>query len=691
MLYIAHYKLNSLIQFLKSFMKKQIILSAFILLTLITQAATGPKLAGLTYAGGSYGIGAIIKYTGGDTTDTYYSLPGGGCPGCGASPSGSLILASDGKMYGLSYNDGSNYAGTVFQYDYPANTYTIMANFYYPTGSLIQASNGLLYGTTTSGGANGKGTIFSYTLGGSTVTPLASLPAQSFTGNGTALVQAADSNLYGMTTAGGTNGGGIIYQYKISTNTFAALYDLPASAGPWGELLQVGADTLYGMTRSDGTHSGGTIFRFVPASLGYTVLYNFDSTSGAGPYASLIRATDGKLYGTTYKLGLHQNGTIFSYDLSAATLTRLHDFNDTIGGGSPQGSLYQATDGLLYGMTGLGGEYGDGTIYSYNIQTSTFSAPFSFDFTDGAQPQFTHLIEYGSVVAIVITTQPVAQAVCAGSIATYKVSATGYTTIQWQVSSGSAYINIPGETDSIYSFLAVSAENGNLYRAVLTGSNGNDTTTPVSLTVYAAAQSSITASVCPGQGYTVGTHTYNVSGTYTDTITAASVHGCDSIVVLNLVVTTMNDTATVSGATCTVTGNGATYQWYSCADGSAISGAIFSTYTATANGSYFCIVALGNCTDSTNCVTVTGVGVHDLATYHFALYPNPTSGTFIIDNNYTGMLTIDVVNMLGEKVRSFTMNAAHAQFDISGLAAGIYEVHIATGGQTRKVFKLGKD
>src|ERR1019366_6378518 len=74
----------------------------------------------------------------------------------------------------------------------------------------------------------------------------------------------------------------------------------------------------------------------------FTTLHSFDGTDGAAPYAGLIQATDGKLYGTTYEGGANVlNGTVFKITTSG-TLTTLHNFCSLSGctdGASPYAGL----------------------------------------------------------------------------------------------------------------------------------------------------------------------------------------------------------------------------------------------------------------------------------------------------------------------------------------------------------------
>jgi uncharacterized repeat protein (TIGR03803 family) len=56
-----------------------------------------------------------------------------------------------------------------------------------------------------------------------------------------------------------------------------------------------------------------------------TTLFSFDGTDGAGPFAGLVQAANGELYGTTGQGGTNGDGTIFKIAPSG-TLTTLYNF-----------------------------------------------------------------------------------------------------------------------------------------------------------------------------------------------------------------------------------------------------------------------------------------------------------------------------------------------------------------------------
>ncbi len=107
----------------------------------------------------------------------------------GACPNGSLIQARDGNFYGTSLSCGelNGNSGTVFRMT-PSGDVALMHMFSgsdgaTPTGGLIEGSDGSLFGTTSAGGPNGGGVVFALRSSG-TLVPLTISLAGS--GSGTA-------------------------------------------------------------------------------------------------------------------------------------------------------------------------------------------------------------------------------------------------------------------------------------------------------------------------------------------------------------------------------------------------------------------------------------------------------------------------------------------------------------------------
>jgi uncharacterized repeat protein (TIGR03803 family) len=319
----------------------------------------------------------------------------------GANPYGSLIHASDGKLYGMTNQGASDY-GVIFSYDPVTAIFTKLQDFdrpigSFPSGSLVQASDGKLYGGTSNGGSSGfYGDIFSFDPATAAYTILYNFDVtngSTLVGN---LIQASDGKLYGMTSQGGSSiYYGVIFSYDPATAVYTRLYSFDHDNGrsPFGSLVQASDGKLYGMAQFGGSYNYGVIFSFDPATAVYTRLKDFDGNNGANPLGSLIQASDGKLYGMTSQGGTGKNvGVIFSYNPATATYTNLHVFDGT-NGSFPEGSLMQASNGKLYGMTNLGGSNNTGVSFSFDPVSGTYTKLADFTGSNGSNPQYTSFIE----------------------------------------------------------------------------------------------------------------------------------------------------------------------------------------------------------------------------------------------------------------------------------------------------------
>jgi uncharacterized repeat protein (TIGR03803 family) len=287
----------------------------------------------------------------------------------------------------------------------PAQTLTTLYSFdgtdgQEPVGALVQATNGDLYGTTERGGSgiNNGGTVFRITPGGTLTTLYSFCPQTNCTdgfGPKAGLVQAANGDLYGTTWGGGVNGQGTVF--KITQGgTLTTLYSFCSQTMctdgevPFAGLVQAANGDLYGTTSNGPANGQGTVFKITPGGT-LTTLYNFCSqtncTDGRNPYAGLVQAANGDFYGTTFYGGANNNGTIFKIT-PTGTLTTLHRFNGT-DGARPYAGLVQATNGDFYGTTVSGGATGNGTVFKIT-PTGELTTLYSFcsqtNCTDGAAP-----------------------------------------------------------------------------------------------------------------------------------------------------------------------------------------------------------------------------------------------------------------------------------------------------------------
>jgi hypothetical protein len=93
------------------------------------------------------------------------------------------------------------------------------------------------------------------------------------------------------------------------------------------------------------------------------------------------------------------------------------------------------------------------------------------------------------------------------------------------------------------------------YTAIYTATNGCDSIAQLNLSVIPTIQTTFNELVCQGSSITVGNQTYSTSGTYTQVLTAIS--GCDSTLTLNLTVLAPPTSTTINASIC----QGQTYDY----------------------------------------------------------------------------------------------------------------------------------
>ena len=150
-----------------------------------------------------------------------------------------------------------------------------------------------------------------------------------------------------------------------------------------------------------------------------------------------------------------------------------------------------------------------------------------------------------------------------------------------------------------------------VYTGVTSAVNGCDSLVALTLNVMPASTSSQSLTICEGDNVVVGTNTYTTTGIYTDLL--SSVNGCDSTVTTDLTVISVDASVSLAGTTITATQAGATYQWVDCDNGNApIAGATNQSYTAVVTGNYAVEVTYAGCTNTSSCSLVDFTGLDEL-------------------------------------------------------------------------------
>jgi uncharacterized repeat protein (TIGR03803 family) len=377
--------------------------------------ATG-TLYGTTFLGGAYNQGNVFKLTPPApgrtdwTISVLYDFHGGND---GGAPLGGVIMDGSGALYGTTFASGPNSYGVVFKLSPPglgqtAWTETVLYAFNYnfidgnsdgasPTAGLIMDGNGALYGTTVGGGtAHGFGTVFKLSPPGPGKSTWTETVLYRFAGGAdgqsptSGLMIDRAGALYGTTHYGGggtcQDGWGNVVGcgtvFKITppgtgqatwTETILHRFSGSPDGGlPGGTLRLDSSGALYGTTYRGGTADGGTVFKLSPPAAGQiawtaSILHSFTGPEGAGPQGGVIADASGRLYGAASGGGAGY-GVVFRLSPPvpgqiAWAAAVLHNFNILTSGDNPAYGLLADAQGHLFGTAYYGGTGLGGTVF----------------------------------------------------------------------------------------------------------------------------------------------------------------------------------------------------------------------------------------------------------------------------------------------------------------------------------------
>lgn len=357
--------------------------------------ASDGMLYGTTFGGGLYSNGIVYKLD--PVTKVFTVLHHFNSAVDGYYPMTALCEGPDGKLYGsLYWTAGAS--GGVYSLTKSGSDFAILHGFSSadpagnnPYSDLVRGpgASTKLYGTCQYGGAGGVGAIFSVDTATGAVAAVASFdgyngatPGQNFGTSGQSRMTPAPSGtlMYGTTRYGGPYGYGTVYKLDTATGVLSLLAGMTRQMGNTsvGVLTLSGATTMYGASYYGGAGATAGIGG-APEGWGSSVscsttgllksTHSWYLRDGYNPSDGPTTAIGGYLYGTAAYGGLWGFGTIYKVksipDASGNyAYTVLHHFNNYVGEGYyPQGGLFKAADGALYGATSAGGVFGAGTLF----------------------------------------------------------------------------------------------------------------------------------------------------------------------------------------------------------------------------------------------------------------------------------------------------------------------------------------
>jgi uncharacterized repeat protein (TIGR03803 family) len=328
----------------------------------------GTYIYATTPNGGANNVGTIIKVRPDGTGYSKLIEFVGGANG--RNPRGPLI--SDGTfLYGMARGGGNGGAGTIFKIMPDGSGFQKIFDFnttnsgYYPEGALISDGT-YLYGTTSYGGINTFGTIFKIKPDGTDYTVLFNFDDTTSGSYPNCTLFSDGTYFYGTTAGNLASVGGSLFKIKKDGTGYINLQKFNGGANggvPFGNLISDG-NFLFGTTFKGGIHDSGTVFKIKTDGTSFTKLidYGTATTNSIFPIGSLT--TDGTyLYGTT-NTSSNGYGTLFKLKKDGTAFSTIHNFDGTSTGGLPGNGFIQIGS-ALYGMMSVGGANAGGAIFKF--------------------------------------------------------------------------------------------------------------------------------------------------------------------------------------------------------------------------------------------------------------------------------------------------------------------------------------
>lgn len=356
----------------------------------------------------------------------------------GWSPQGGLLII-DNKLYGVTYEGGTNRKGIIFCFDLDKNSLKVLHNFdggkpYSSIGAKTELVllNNTLYGLTENGGELDKGTLYSYDLGKNIykkcidfdgkngANPLAPLtvtksgkiigstsrglsyedgklfefdpeknilsPFLSFDKVEGSFVQSkiislSNSILIGVTTYGGKNDAGVLFEYDLQKSNFKVLFNLSekeTGKESKGVLSLSDNGEVLGLLSKGGLYGCGTAFSYSTVKNEFKTLMHFDRQKGYDFKNGLVFQDQMSVIGISTEGGVSTRyGNIFTINLKDQSYKQLINFQKSADGRTPIGNLLYFKD-YVYGVTKEGGKNDSGTIYRISVKDNKFEKLIDF-------------------------------------------------------------------------------------------------------------------------------------------------------------------------------------------------------------------------------------------------------------------------------------------------------------------------
>ena len=201
---------------------------------------------------------------------------------------------------------------------------------------------------------------------------------------------------------------------------------------------------------------------------------------------------------------------------------------------------------------------------------------------------------------------------------------------------------------------------------------GCDSIIDYHVTIYQPVIQYDTLRACRSASLRGKTYTQDQSVTWIGT----SYGGCDSTVHTWISLTQPNDNISQSNDTLFAEAGSDQYRWLNCSNWTVLAGATNVWFSPVNDGDYAVEVSLNGCKDTSECKTVSRVGVQNMASGSARIVPNPSSGKAWVQlvNANMGATAIRIFDQQGRLVQEISKPGS--QCELPHLPSGLYQVEV---------------
>jgi hypothetical protein len=238
-----------------------------------------------------------------------------------------------------------------------------------------------------------------------------------------------------------------------------------------------------------------------------------------------------------------------------------------------------------------------------------------------------------------------------------------------------------------YSLNGNTYTSGGVYYDTIHVSNSCDSVIITNITMLPINLALNPQTVCENEPYIINSHSYNQNGMYLDTL--QNIFGCDSIVITNLTVNSVDTSITLVPGGFISNQPNATYQWCECTISGPmpIPGKTDQTFLPDFLGTYSVIVSYNNCTDTSGCFNPTMVGLNTISSSNniYANYNKDDHTVFV--KSKTQINRVELFDLEGRIVCDNSEKAMEVKLSTSELTKGLYilRVYSEVGAASMKI------